>query len=65
MPYDYIKKLIIQDILEDNYRFSENNLYFVPVISEVSKYLEYIDKLPMADDPQVFGMHENANIAFQ
>jgi len=27
--------------------------------------MDYIDKLPMTDDPEVFGMHENANINYQ
>jgi hypothetical protein len=30
----------------------------------VDGYIRYIDRLPMTDDPQVFGMHENANITF-
>jgi dynein heavy chain len=27
-------------------------------------YLEYIDSLSLEDDPDIFGMHENANITF-
>ena len=26
---------------------------------------EYIDSLPTNDEPEIFGMHDNANIAFQ
>lgn len=60
-----LKKFITTDILEDTYRFSDNNEYYVPPQSGVAQYIEYIDKLPFTDDPQVFGMHENANISFQ
>jgi dynein heavy chain len=59
-----LKKFITTDILEDAYRFSDNHDYFVPPQQAVSEYIAYIDKLPMTDDPQVFGMHENANITF-
>ena len=60
-----LKKFINQDVLENTYRFSDNSGYYIPPISPVEDYIKYIDQLPMADDPQVFGMHENANIAFQ
>jgi len=31
----------------------------------LTEYKNYIDDLPLIDDPEVFGMHENANLAFQ
>ena len=31
----------------------------------VDVYMEYIDKLPLVENPEVFGLHENANITFQ
>lgn len=39
----------------------------MPELGSVESYREYIDKkLPIdKDDPDVFGMHENANITFQ
>ena len=46
-------------------RFSDSESYFVPPVSTVEAYMEYIDKLPITDDPEVFGMHENANINYQ
>jgi dynein heavy chain len=46
-----LKKFMVTDVLEDTYRFSDNHVYYVPTVSHVSKYIEYIDKLPMADDP--------------
>lgn len=60
-----LKKFITTDVLEDTYRFSDNPEYYVPPLQAVDNYIKYIEKLPMTDDPQVFGMHENANITFQ
>lgn len=37
----------------------------MPPIGTIEGYMDYIDKLPMTDDPEVFGMHENANINYQ
>ena len=36
--------------------------YGIPVFKTVREYLEYIDKLPLADTPEIFGMHPNADI---
>ena len=31
----------------------------------MQEYKNYIENLPLNDDPEIFGMHENANLAFQ
>lgn len=31
----------------------------------INEYRQYIEELPQNDEPEIFGMHENANIAFQ
>lgn len=46
-------------------RFSDSEAYYVPPIGDIESYKDYIEKLPIADDPEVFGMHENANINYQ
>ena len=40
-------------------------IYYAPVYELLSEYRNYIDELPLIDEPEIFGMHENANIAFQ
>jgi len=50
----------------DAYKFSTSPLYFVPPIEEggsISDYLEYAATLPLNDDPEIFGLHPNANIS--
>jgi len=61
---------------ESNYRFSPSPLYFVPEFNgaakapnnaapggDIADYLEYIGTLPLNDEPEVFGLHSNANIS--
>jgi dynein heavy chain len=37
----------------------------LPADGPFENYKKYIDQLPNSEDPEVFGMHENANIAFE
>lgn len=52
-------------ILLDTHRFSQSGKYLAPPVGPLESYLNYVEQLPYADDdePDVFGMHENANIA--
>ena len=52
------------DILEDGYKFSDSGNYYAPSIGTIESYREYIDSLPLVDEPEVFGLHENANITY-
>ena len=52
-------------ILRPNNPFSRSGLYFSltpDVDAPHSSYMEYINNLPLNAEPEVFGMHENANI---
>jgi len=39
--------------------------YTIPQCKTVQQYLDFIEKLPPVDSPEVFGMHPNANITYQ
>lgn len=60
-----VLKKYIGDHLEEKVRFSQSGLYCVPADGSYNDYRKYIDALPGNEDPEVFGMHENANIVFQ
>jgi dynein heavy chain len=52
-------------ILSDEYRFTPSGVYFSPTVDEDAPhkgFMAYIDSLPLNADPEVFGMHFNANI---
>ncbi|XP_029367943.1 dynein heavy chain 6, axonemal [Echeneis naucrates] len=51
--------------LEYGYIYSSSGIYYAPDTDELDQYKKYIESLPITDDPEVFGMHENANLAFQ
>ena len=57
-----LKKFYLPDILKTNYKFSDSKLYYIPPLGNLQSYSDYIDSLPIIDEPEVFGMHENANI---
>jgi dynein heavy chain len=58
-----LSDFIVEGILSEQYLFCSLPYYFVPADSiEVSDYIKFIEKLPTEDSPEVFGLHENANI---
>ncbi|XP_008197222.2 dynein axonemal heavy chain 3 [Tribolium castaneum] len=44
------------------YAFSPSGLYYVPVDTSYEGCLSYIKTLPITPQPEVFGLHENADI---
>jgi dynein heavy chain, axonemal len=59
-----LKKYYTSEIFQDDYYFSDSGIYFAPTDGNIDHYRDYIDKLPLNDTPEVFGMHENANITY-
>ncbi|UYV81315.1 DNAH6 [Cordylochernes scorpioides] len=51
--------------LASSYTYSSNAIYYAPEYKTLEEYKDYIDNLPIIDDPVIFGMHQNANITFQ
>ncbi|XP_047672459.1 dynein axonemal heavy chain 6 isoform X2 [Tachysurus fulvidraco] len=60
-----LKGFFSPETMEERYKYSESGIYFAPESDSLSEYQSYIENLPIIDDPEVFGMHENANLAFQ
>ena len=48
-----------------DYKYSQSGVYFAPDFDTLDEYLEYVGHLPIEDSPEIFGMHNNANLAFQ
>jgi dynein heavy chain len=45
-----------------SFRFSASGLYYSPPVGTYKSYVEYIRSLPINQKPEVFGLHENADI---
>lgn len=52
-------------IVEPSYQYSTSGVYRCPDGGSVDVFREYASKLPFNDDPEIFGMHENANLVYQ
>ncbi len=51
------------DILNDDYKLSPSGIYYAPKKGSYDSYIKYIKSLPLIQNPEVFGMNENADIA--
>mmetsp|Transcript_9792 Transcript_9792/g.9576 ORF Transcript_9792/g.9576 Transcript_9792/m.9576 type:complete len:228 (+) Transcript_9792:263-946(+) len=60
-----LKKYFCSEIINDNYKLSKLDAYYAPPEGPLHDVVLYINKLPGDDDPEVFGLHSNANIAFE
>ncbi|XP_050530853.1 dynein axonemal heavy chain 6 [Daktulosphaira vitifoliae] len=55
-------------IMDQNYKYSKSGIYYCPEspnCTTIEEYKLFIDQLPVIEGPEVFGMHDNANSAFQ
>ena len=43
-------------------RFSPSGQYYAPPHSDYQSYVDYVRELPLIPHPEVFGLHENADI---
>jgi dynein heavy chain len=60
-----LEKYYCPDNLTDDYFYSESENYKAPAFGDAQSYRDYIKTLPLEDAPEVFGLHDNANIAYQ
>ncbi len=59
---NYISDYIISD---EKVKLSTSGIYYIPSDENLTGLKKYIDTLPNVEDPEVFGMHENTNVAFE
>ena len=50
-------------IQKEDYKFSPSGTYFAPPPGTLDNYGDYIRSLPLNEGPEVFGLHDNANIS--
>ncbi|KAI9202130.1 dynein heavy chain and region D6 of dynein motor-domain-containing protein [Polychytrium aggregatum] len=52
-------------IEEAQYKFSPSGIYYVPPRGKYESYLDYMKALPLNPSPEIFGIHDNGDIARQ
>ncbi|XP_075260085.1 dynein axonemal heavy chain 6-like isoform X4 [Convolutriloba macropyga] len=60
-----LKSFFAENTLEEGYKYSKSGVYYCPKKDTIAEFREYIEDLPIIDNPEIFGMHENANLMFQ
>jgi len=60
-----LKVFCSPESLRDDYKFSPSGIYYAPADGDIDVYRDYIDSFPLNADPEVFGMHGNANISYE
>ncbi|PRP75973.1 hypothetical protein PROFUN_01689 [Planoprotostelium fungivorum] len=57
--YDYYN----DEILQEGFSFSSDPVYAPPTADNIKGIMKHIRSLPINDDPEVFGLHQNADIS--
>lgn len=53
------------ELMNDNYRLAKLDMYYAPPEGPLTATKSYIESLPLDEDPEVFGLHPNANIVYE
>ncbi|KAJ8399895.1 hypothetical protein AAFF_G00406250 [Aldrovandia affinis] len=70
IPYEFnesdlrisMRQIQMDLVVQEGYRLSEGDLYYVPLHGPYETYIDYVRNLPISADPGVFGLHSNADI---
>ena len=61
-----LEKFLNEDkFFEPDFKFSQSGKYYPTHFDTVKEYSDFIDELPIFDEPDLFGLNENANIIYQ
>jgi dynein heavy chain len=60
-----LQKYFCADIMNDNYKLSKLDGYYAPPEGSLDDVKAYVNSLPLDDEPEIFGLHSNANIVYE
>jgi len=59
----YANKFFNAGVLDPNFKFFDG--YNIPTGTDINAFRNYIESLPLVDNPELFGLHSNADITFR
>lgn len=61
-----LEQYYVSAVLDSAYKYSESGHYYAPGDEAITlpEMMDYIRALPMEEQPEVFGMHDNALVAY-
>ncbi|KAH8608939.1 putative Dynein heavy chain N terminal region 2 domain1 [Trypanosoma vivax] len=60
-----LRRYMSASIMDPNFKFSPSGNYYPPRLSDLPSFMEHINRMSPVDEPEVFGMHTNANLRYQ
>jgi dynein heavy chain len=60
-----LRRFFNEGSLDPAFKYSASGIYYPPGHDTMEAYNDYVDTFPFSDDPDIFGLHQNANIAYQ
>ncbi|KEG14779.1 putative dynein heavy chain [Trypanosoma grayi] len=60
-----LRSYICPSIMENDFMFSPSGNYYAPPAGSLQSFMEHIQQMSLVDEPEVFGMHTNANLRYQ
>jgi dynein heavy chain len=60
-----LRKYFCPEVMNDNYKLSKLEMYYAPPEGTFEAMNDYLDGLPLDEDPEVFGLHPNANMIYE
>ncbi|XP_073833430.1 dynein heavy chain at 16F isoform X2 [Musca autumnalis] len=61
-----LKIFTFEKILQKDYKYCRGDPYYCdPRKATIQEYKDYVQNFPTLEDPEIFGMNENANLVFQ
>ncbi|KAA3673121.1 dynein heavy chain, axonemal, partial [Paragonimus westermani] len=60
-----LQRFFHEKTLDTHYTYSLSGIYYPPEQEKLQDYKDYVTNLPLNASPELFGMHENANLVYQ
>lgn len=60
-----LHKYFTPEVMNDSYKLSRLEGYYAPPEGTLQEVKDYVNSLPLEDEPEAFGLHANANIVYE